>query len=233
MTRAWHGRWQLKRNVLAQIDGHLAGPSVAPIRVGEIELAVYANLGRADLDALRAALGIPVSVLAIGTNHGCLIENESSARLAIEAIRDFFQAVPVGAELGWVVAELAALRLVDQDEGLARLVDDGRTEALLRRVAEALRHGLVDDELREKVDALLQEWSAEVRRQWEQTNRVEPVIQARVKALKVAKHACDVPTDPFACVRVLDVSLSGTPLAKSTGSWDSVTQTFYELMAGR
>lgn len=217
--------------MLAHLDADHAAGAVLPIRVGDHPPVRYWSPERADLDALRAGTGIPANVSSFGLTTGGIIESEPSARYLIRATRAFFAAVPVGAYVDWVPDELAARRLVDEVCGVITIVRDPVIPALLRRVAEALRHGTMEPSLRAEVAHLLAEWMDRIPAQWQAVGRVDPRVYAHVRALQTALHSCDVPADDAALGRVVNASLHhGVELPWSTGSWSGIREEFRCLL---
>ena len=229
--RTWYGDHALKQAVLEHLDADCEAASLRPLRIADRAPLRYWDLEPADLDVMRAAFGIPRSVLAFGLDHGGIIENERTTRWAIDAVRTFLRAVPIGAHVDSVPAELAAWRLDDPHHGVITLVEgDVRIEGLLKRIAEALRHSLVDGELREALTPLAEEWGEEIPRQWQATKKVDPRVYAHCRALETARHALDVPTDDFALHRVVDTSLYGVSIPWSAGTRDLVDEHFQRLL---
>ncbi|MBO6938267.1 MAG: hypothetical protein JJ863_25080 [Deltaproteobacteria bacterium] len=227
---SWYGDAALKREVLAHLDADHAAGAVSLLQVRG-RSAKYWDMVPEDADAMRAAVGIPTSVLAFGLANGGLIESPASARWVVDQVRSFLGSVPVGAHVAWVVDELAARRLVDVEVGVIALVEDYDIPVLLERVARALREGLMEPSLAEEAQALLSEWSAQIPKQWKAVGRVDPRVYAHCRALTTALEACAVPTDDHALGRVVHASLHhGIVLPWSTGSLEQVREEFRGLL---
>jgi hypothetical protein len=229
--RSWYGSYPLKRDILARIDHDLELPSLRPLEYKGREVNLYGWPNPPDLDGLRALLGVPVSLLAIGLElFDSFPETEEGIRQVIAARRQFLAAVPVGVELSWVASEFAARRLLDDRVGVVNLSDDPLLRRLLERIATGLRQGVIEPADEAAVRAELEEWRAEIPRQWQAQRRVEPEVYAAVRLLETALAACEVPRDPRAVVQLAYGPTQGVALDRSIGGGDEVGAMLLELL---
>lgn len=205
---SWKGLGALKGSVLSQMRAHRDLGRLDSIEVQGQGISLYGWPKPADFSAICRALHIPQDLLSLGyylwDGYPECIEG---IRDVIDARRTFLEAVPVGADLTGVATELVSWRLVDDRWGMARTVDDARVVALVEELALSLLNG----ELKSgpTISALLEEWRAEIPRQWKRDRHVDSEVHQHVRVLETAFAACELRLDPTRAGRVVEISIFG------------------------
>jgi hypothetical protein len=208
-ARSWKASTQLKADVLRQIDEHYQRATLAPVAVSGGEVVIYDWPKPVSACAIRDAFAIPIDLLSVGswTFRG-FPEGEAGVLEVIAARREFFAAVPVGADLGNVAIELICFRLLDTVWGVRESVDDRVVRELLERTATSLVARDVAG-VQARMQAVLAEWSAEIPRLWQSERRVDRRVYAHVGALDTALAACRMLTEGWEPSSALENSVYG------------------------
>ena len=121
-----------------QVDRHHAEAALAPLEVGGRTVALYGWPDSSDLHGLRAALGIPVDLLAVALDaFDDFPETEDGVRRVIDEKRQLLLAVPLGADLSSIVDELVNRRLLDAKTKMILVPPGDVKSALLELFREA------------------------------------------------------------------------------------------------